>query len=104
AGASLVGGQSGVAFDDADAIHWNAKLFRHHLHHRNTQAGAHVNLTCIDRNGAVRVDGKKAVDLTGIDGFAKIVTLRCSYFWNRSTESEAHDNYAAGPQKITPVH
>ena len=72
AGPTLIRRQCSVTFDNGDSIDGDIEFFGDNLAHGDFQTGADIDLACVDRGGAVRVNGKKAVDFARIDRFSEI--------------------------------
>src|SRR5262245_60395125 len=70
AGATVIGRDCRVAFDDCDFFDGNAEFFGNHLADCDAKAGTHVDLAGVNGNRTIRMDRDEAVDLLRINGLA----------------------------------
>src|SRR5262249_41656392 len=79
-------------------------FFRNHLTHGYPKTRTHVNLTGVNRDGTVHMDGEKTVDFTRIERFSEVRGLCCACLGLTAIEGETHDNGTGGSEKITSLH
>ena len=74
------------------------------LAHGDPQTCTDVDLTCIDGDRAIRMNGEKAIHFTPIERFSEICCLRRPDAGKGRVKCETYDDCAAGSEKVASLH